>query len=163
MSEDGKRLLIAWHSRTGASRAMAHAAGEGAGSAANLLRASDISPEDILKASAYLFVCPENLASMSGEMKEMFDRCYYPVLGRVEGRAYATLIAAGSDGEGAQRQIDRIATGWRLRRVADPVVFCFDAQTPETIMAEKAVSAERLSQCRELGTALAEGLSLGVF
>lgn len=163
MSEDGKRLLIAWHSRTGASRAMAHAAGEGAGSAANLLRASDISPEDILKASAYLFVCPENLASMSGEMKEMFDRCYYPVLGRVEGRAYATLIAAGSDGEGAQRQIDRIATGWRLRRVADPLIVNLGGQTPEAILAPKTVPAGELQRCRELGAALAEGLQLGIF
>ena len=33
-----------------------------------------------------------------------------------QGRAYATVISAGSDGTGAQRQIDRIATGWRLRR-----------------------------------------------
>lgn len=163
MSEDGKRLLIAWHSRTGASRAMARAGAEGAGEAARLLPAGEVTPEDILAASAYLFVCPENLASMSGEMKEMFDRCYYPVLGRIGGRPYATLIAAGSDGEGAQRQIDRIATGWRLRRVADTVILCFDAQTPEAIMAEKTVSAERLSRCRELGAALAEGLALGVF
>ncbi len=163
MREDGRHLLIAWHSRTGASRAMALAAAQGAGDAARILRASEVSPEDILQASAYLFVCPENLASMSGEMKEMFDRCYYPVLGRIEGRAFATLIAAGSDGEGAQRQIDRIATGWRLRRVADPVILCFDAQTPEAIMAAKTVSEERLSQCRELGAALAEGLALGMF
>lgn len=156
-------LLIAWHSRTGASRAMAHAAAEGAGEAARLARAAEVTPEDLLAAAAYLFVCPENLASMSGAMKEMFDRCYYPVLGKIEGRAYATLIAAGSDGEGAQRQIDRIATGWRLRRVADPVIFNFDAQTPEAILAEKRVSADRLAQCREMGAALAEGLALGMF
>lgn len=142
---------------------MAEAAGKGAGEATRLLRASEVLPEDILTASAYIFVCPENLASMSGEMKEMFDRCYYPVLGRIEGRAYATLIAAGSDGEGAQRQIDRISTGWRLRRVADPIIFCFDAQTPEAIMAPKTVTPERLSQCRELGAALTEGLALGMF
>ena len=156
-------LLIVWHSRTGASRAMARAAADGAGEGARLVRAADVAAEDILTAAACLFVCPENLASMSGEMKEMFDRCYYPVLGKVEGRAYATLIAAGSDGQGAQRQIDRIATGWRLRRVADPVIFSFDAQTPEAILAAKRVSAERLVQCRELGAALAEGLALGMF
>ena len=156
-------LLIAWHSRTGASRAMARAAAVGAGERAQVVRAAHVTPEDVLAAAAYLFVCPENLATMSGEMKEMFDRCYYPVLGKVEGRAYATLIAAGSDGEGAQRQIDRIAAGWRLRRAADPVIFNFDAQTPETILAEKHVSQDRLTQCRELGAALGEGLALGMF
>ena len=105
-------LLIIWHSRTGTSEQLAAAACEGAGEGAQLLRACDTAPDDLLAAGGYLFCCPENLASMSGEMKEMFDRCYYPVLGRIEGRPYATVIAAGSDGEGAQRQLDRIATGW---------------------------------------------------
>ena len=156
-------LLIAWHSRTGASEAMAHAAQEGAGAKARRLRCDEVEPADLLAASGYLFVCPENLASMSGLMKEMFDRCYYPVLGRIEGRAYATLIAAGSDGEGAQRQIDRIATGWRLRRVAEPVIVNMAAQTPETIMAPKTLLDNDLTRCRVVGAAMAEGLGLGMF
>ena len=156
-------LLIAWHSRTGASEAMARAAFEGAAEKARLLRCDKVEPGDLLGARGYLFVCPENLASMSGLMKEMFDRCYYPVLGRIEGRAYATLIAAGSDGEGAQRQIDRIATGWRLRRVAEPLIVNLAAQTPAAILATKTVSEDELTRCREVGAALAEGLSLGLF
>ena len=156
-------LLIAWHSRTGASEAMARAAADGAGNRARLMRCDAVEPADLLEAGGYLFVCPENLGSMSGLMKEMFDRSYYPVLGRIEGRAYATVIAAGSDGEGAQRQIDLIATGWRLRRVADPVIVGMQAQTPHEIMAEKVVPPLRLQACRELGAALAEGLALGLF
>jgi multimeric flavodoxin WrbA len=117
----------------------------------------------LLGAGGYLFVCPENLASMTGMMKEMFDRCYYPVLGRIEGRAYATMIAAGSDGEGAQRQIDRIATGWRLQRVAEPLIVNLSAQTPEAILAPKTVPANELGRCREIGAAMAEGLALGIF
>ena len=96
-------LLIIWHSRTGASEAMAGAAAEGAGDSATLIEAEKANAERILAAQGYLFVCPENLASMSGMMKDMFDRTYYDVLGRVEGRPYATIIAAGSDGEGAER------------------------------------------------------------
>lgn len=161
-SPPAARLLIAWHSRTGASEAMAKAAAEGAEDAL-LLRADAVTGDDLLAAGGYLFVCPENLASMSGLMKEMFDRTYYEVLGRVEGRPYATIIAAGSDGQGAQRQIDRIATGWRLRRVAEPVIACFAAQTPEAIAAPKHVPDKTLKQCRELGNALAEGLHLGIF
>ncbi len=156
-------LLIAWHSRTGASEAMAHAAFEGAQGRARMLRCDAVEPGDLLSAKGYLFVCPENLATMSGLMKEMFDRCYYPVLGRIEGRAYATLIAAGSDGEGAQRQIDRIATGWRLRRVAEPLIVNLRAQTPEAILAPKTVPADALDRCREIGEALAEGLTAGMF
>jgi NAD(P)H-dependent FMN reductase len=157
------QLLIVWHSRTGAARTMAEAARDGAAKSVRLLAAQDVQPGDMLAAWGYLFVCPENLASMSGLMKEMFDRCYYPVFGRIEGRAYATAIAAGSDGEGAQRQIDRIATGWRLRRVADPLIVNFGAQTPEAILAPKTVSPGELARCRELGEALAEGLAMRVF
>ena len=155
-------LLIVWHSRTGASEAMARAAAAGAGTAL-LLRADEVGPDHLLGAGGYLFVCPENLATMSGLMKEMFDRNYYDVLGRIEGRPYATIIAAGSDGHGAQRQIDRIATGWRLKRVADPVIVNFAAQTAEAIAAPKQVDANTLKQCRELGSALSEGLCLGIF
>lgn len=163
MSGDAPPLLIVWHSRTGASQAMARAAAEGAGDSARLLEAEKCQPEDLLAARAYLFACPENLASMSGMMKEMFDRCYYPVLGRIEGRSYATAIAAGSDGEGAQRQIDRIATGWRLRRVIDPLIVNMAAQTPEEILKQKSVPDTELEKCREIGAGLAEGLALGIF
>lgn len=158
-------LLIVWHSRTGAAEAMARAAHEGAQAegACRLVRADEATPSDLLDAAGYLFCCPENLGTMSGAMKEFFDISYYPLLGRIEGRPFATIIAAGSDGTGAQRQIDRIATGWRLRRVADPMIVCTDAQTPEAILATKTVSAQVLRDCSNLGQALCGGLGLGVF
>lgn len=156
-------LLIAWHSRTGASEALAAAARDGAGGDVRLLRAADATPADLLGATGYLFVCPENLGTMSGTMKEMFDTCYYPLLGRVEGRPYATIIAAGSDGRGAEAQIDRIVTGWRLRRVADSLIVNLAAQTPEAILAPKTVPEVSLSTARDLGQALGTGLELGVF
>ena len=160
-----RRLLIVWHSRTGASEQMAQAAAEAARAEifVDCLRANEVEPTVMLAASAYLFVCPENLGTMSGAMKEFFDTHYYPVLGRIEGRAYATIIAAGSDGTGAQRQLDRIATGWRLKRVVDPIIVGFDAQTPEAILAEKKVSETDLDRCREIGAALGTGAALGVF
>ena len=156
-------LLILWHSRTGAALAMAEAAHAGAEGRAQLIPAASAEPEDLLAAAGYLFICPENLGGLSGAMKETLDRAYYPLLGRVEGRAYATAIAAGSDGRGAQAQIDRIVTGWRLRRVAEGLIVNLGAQTPEAILAPKHVPAGDLQRCRDLGAALAEGLSLGLF
>ena len=158
-------LLIVWHSRTGATQAMAEAAYVGARGEieTRLIGAETASPDDLLAATGYIFACPENLAAMSGAMKEFFDRCYYPVLGRIEGRAYATLIAAGSDGSGAQRQLDRIATGWRLRRVADPVIVDTAAQTAEAILAPKSLPAADLDRCYALGQALGAGLAMGAF
>ena len=156
-------LLIAWHSRTGGSEALAAAAAEGAGMGARLIAADDVTPELLQAAGGYLFVGPENLAALSGAMKEMFDRCYYPCLGQLEGRPYATIICAGSDGENAQRQLDRIATGWRLKRVADPVIVNTAAQTPEAILAPKTIAPTLLAEACDLGAAMAEGLAAGIF
>ena len=159
------RLLIVWHSLTGGSEQMARAAAEGYEGDVDIVlrRAAEAGPDDLIAADGYLFICPENLASMAGVMKAFFDRCYYPVLGRIEGRPYATMVCAGSDGEGATRQIARIATGWRLKAVAEPLIICTHAQTPEAILASKTIGEAELSRCRELGATLAAGLAMGIF
>lgn len=156
-------LAIIWHSRTGTSQALAEAAARGAGAGGLLIPAEQAAATQLKTASGYLFICPENLGTMSGAMKEMFDRCYYPLLGQIEGRAFATIIAAGSDGRGAEAQIERIATGWRLKRVTPSFIVVTGAQTSEAIMAKKAIGAEVARQAEELGAALAAGLAEGIF
>ena len=161
------RLVIVWHSRTGAAAAMARAAYAGArdvaGCATTLVHASRASPALLLAGAGFIFAGPENLGALTGAMKEMLDKAYYPLLSRVEGRAYATIISAGTDGSGAQAQLDRIVTGWRLRRVAPPLVFRSGAQSETAILAPKRVDRAVLGQCAELGQAMAEGLAAGMF
>ena len=144
---------------------MARAAASGASGAATITvkPAREANAADLLAADGYIFAAPENLASIAGVMKDFFDRTYYPVLGKIEGRPYAVMICAGSDGEGAARQIARIATGWRLRAVADPLIICTHAQTPEAILAPKHIPDADLARCRDLGAAIANGLAMGVF
>ncbi|WP_371226070.1 flavodoxin family protein [Roseovarius sp. 2305UL8-3] len=158
-------LLIIYHTRTGGSRQMAEAAADAAGdeATATLLPAAEAGPDDLLRADGYIFCAPENLAAISGVMKDFFDRCYYPVLGKIEGRPYAQMVCAGSDGENALRQIARIATGWRLKEVQAPIIVCTHAQTQEQILAPKEIGEAELEKCREIGAALAAGLSMGVF
>jgi multimeric flavodoxin WrbA len=162
-----KTLLIVFHSRTGGTRQMAEAAARGAGGEAEvsvrLLAATATAPEDVLAAQGYIFATPENLAAMAGLMKDFFDRAYYPVLDRINGRPYATLVCAGSDGQNAVRQLERIVTGWRLRAVADPLIVCTHAQTLEAILAPKMIGRDDLARCEETGAALAAGLALGIF
>lgn len=162
-----KRVLIVWHSRTGAARAMAEAAADGARgeptAQVRLLAADAAQAADLLAADGYLFACPENLAAMSGAMKEFFDRNYYSVLERLNGRPYAAMIAAGSDGSGAARQMARICTGWRLKPIAEPLIVGTNAQTAEAIAAPKGLEPADVQACVELGAGLAVGLSLGVF
>jgi NAD(P)H-dependent FMN reductase len=146
---------------------MAEAAAEGAAAEPSLdmrlLQAAATGPADVLAADGYIFAAPENLAALAGLMKDFFDRCYYPVLGRINGRPYGLLICAGSDGTNAAREAARIATGWRLRAIAEPLIVCTHAQTPEAILAPKVISANDLDRCRTLGATLAAGLALGVF
>lgn len=158
-------LLIIYHSATGGSRQMAEAAAGAAGDETPtvLKAAAEAGPDDLLRADGYIFCAPENLAAIAGVMKDFFDRCYYPVLGRIEGRAYAQMVCAGSDGENAVRQMARIAQGWRLKPVQDPIIICTHAQTPEAILAQKTLSDDQLAPCRELGQALGAGLAMGVF
>ena len=159
-----KTLLIVWHSMTGGTRQMAEAAARGAAGEVRvrLLPAPEAGPDDMLAADGYLFATPENLAAMSGLMKDFFDRSYSPVLDLVNGRPYATMICAGSDGSNAARQLARIATGWRLRPVAEPLILCTRAQTPEAILAPKTIPPEELRRCEELGAMLGAGLAMGI-
>lgn len=161
------RLLIVYHSMTGGTRQMAEAAADAAresdGAEVIIKKAPDAGPEDLLAADGYLFATPENLAAIAGMMKAFFDRCYYPVLGKIEGRPYAVLICAGSDGENARKQLERIATGWRLKKIADTPIICTHAQTADEILAEKVIDEGDLAKCREIGAALAAGLEMGVF
>jgi NAD(P)H-dependent FMN reductase len=160
-------LLIVFHSSTGGTRQMAEAAWRGATAEPSVqarpLPASDATAADLLGADGYIFATPENLAAMAGRMKDFFDRTYYSALDRINGRPYASLICAGSDGENAARQIARIAAGWRLRAVAAPLIVCTRAQTPEAILAAKTIDTADLDRCRDLGAVLAAGLAAGIF
>ena len=162
-----KKLLIVFHSKTGGAQQMAQAAAKGAGSepevALNLIHATEAGPAELLESDGYIFATPENLAMMSGMMKDFFDRSYYPVLDKIVGRPYATLICAGSDGENAARQIQKIAAGWRLKAIVEPIIVCTHAQTPEEILAPKQIGEFDLNRCEEIGATIAAGLMLGIY
>jgi multimeric flavodoxin WrbA len=162
-----KTLLVVYHSMTGGTLQMAQAAADAAATETQLrvrmLRASEAGPGDVLGADGYIFATPENLAAISGMLKDFFDRCYYAALEQVNGRPYACLVCAGSDGQNAARQIERIAAGWRLKAIAPPLIVCTHAQSPEAILRPKTIAAADLRACAELGAAMAAGLVLGVF
>jgi multimeric flavodoxin WrbA len=163
-----KTLLIVQYSKTGATRQMAEAVRRGAKRAepdlmVRLTDAREAGPDDLLAADGFVFATPEMLAGIAGLMKDFFERSYYGALGRIEGRPYALVVCAGSDGANAVRQVERIATGWRLKSIAEPLVVNTHAQTPEAILAPKIVPERDLERGEELGAAFASGLMLGVF
>lgn len=116
-----------------------------------MLRAGDAGPGDLLWADAVILGTPENFGYMSGAMKDFLDRTYYPCEGKVESLPYAIFISAGNDGSGAVSSIQRIARGYPLRAVQEPIVARGD--TTDSVLAA----------CEELGMAMAAGLEMGVF
>lgn|SRR5690625_318430 len=166
-----KTLLIIWHSRTGASQQLAQAAWRGAQEAFAALEVADshqaqlqsamaTTPHQLRQASAYIFCAPENLASLSGEMKAFFDRCYYAVFDQLNGRPYAAIISAGSDGQQALKQLQRICTGWRLDEAWPPYICQLGAQTGAEIWAPKHLRPQQQTPAYELGANLAGLIAL---
>jgi NAD(P)H-dependent FMN reductase len=129
------------------------------------VHAAEAGPADVLAADGLIFATPENLAAMSGPMKDFFDRNHGAAFERVNGRPYACLVRAGSDGSNAVGQIARIATGWRLRQFADALIVCTHAQAPEEILLPKRIERADLARCEHMGAAIATatGLVLGTY
>lgn len=166
-SSPPKRLLIVYHSTTGGTEHMVQAATQAAGAEpgviVDLRRAADAGVAQIAQADGYIFATPETLGSMSGLMKDFFDRTYYGVIDQIQGRPYCTMVCAGSDGRGAAKQIERIATGWRLKPIQEALIINVNAQTPAEILSPKQLTFNQLATCQNLGRLFAAGLSLAVF
>ena len=162
-----RTLLIVYHTMTGGTLQMTRAAANGASQEQSvqvrLLQAARAGPDDVLGADGLIFATPENLGAMSGLMKDFFDRSYYAALERINGRPYACMVCAGSDGSNAVRQIERIAAGWRLRPVAAALIVCTHAQTPQEILRRKRIEPNDLARCENMGAAIAAGLALGIY
>lgn len=150
-----KKLLIVYHSQSGASWQLAVAARRGAlleeGVAVLWRRAWDAGVDDLVACDGLLLVAPENSASVAGAMKDFLDRTFYPALGQQLNRAYGLVIAAGNDGRNASAQVQRIMSGYPMKLVAEPLI-CRGEITPQHKM-----------DCQDLGQALAAGLSLGIY
>lgn len=107
--------------------------------------------DDLLWTHGLLLGTPENFGYMSGALKNFLDRTYYPAQGKVDGLPYAVFISAGNDGRGALSSIERIARGYPLKPVCEPII------------ARGELSAKILQDCEELGETMASGVAWGIF
>ena len=123
-----KQLLIVAHQPSDNTRRLAQAALRGATHAelenieARLLTPFETEVNDVLQADAIILGTTENLAYMSGALKDFFDRTYNQVLEKKQGLPVVCYIRAGSDGTGTRKAIETIITGLKWRWVQEPLV-----------------------------------------
>lgn len=148
-------ILVVYHSQTGHTEAMARAVAEGAAeiepARVILKRAGEAGLQDLLDADGIAIGTPENFGYMSGMVKDFFDRTFYAAQDRVFRKPYVVFISAGNDGRGALQAIERIALGYKFRKVYDPVI------------ARGELTEDVLAQCRELGGVLSGGCEAWIY
>ena len=157
-----RRLLIVYHTQFGATAQMARAAFDGARSIEDidtvLKRAADAGVADLEHASALIVATSENFGGMAGMVKDFLERTFYPLEHQLEGRPYALIVCAGTDGTGAVRDVERVATGWRLRKALPELIYKSGMTAQQIVVPDKV-----LARCCELGATLAAGVAAGIY
>ena len=150
-----KRLLIVYHSHTGNTLSLAQAVAAGAELEpevqTRLLHAPTAGLDDLLSCDALLLGTPENFGFMSGLIKDFLERTYYPAQGRFELKPYGVFVRADNAGTGAVRQIERIARGYPLKPICEPLIVRGPPQ------------AQDCERAAEFGQTVAAGLAFGIF
>lgn len=152
-----KQLHCFYHSQSGRTEQLAFAFYQGAKASAavgcQLKRVADSVVDDLLTCDAWVFFGPENFAAAAGGLKDFFDRVYYPFERSGKGQAmpYMLILSAGNDGSNTERQLEKILTGMRAKKVQ------------ETLIIYGPPSQQNLQQLTDTGEAFAEALAMGAF
>jgi multimeric flavodoxin WrbA len=154
MSASAPRILIVYASQRGGTSQLAEAVERGANKEAHAsvrkLHGTLAGPEDLLWCNGLVIATPENFGYMAGAVKDFFDRTFYEVQGKVNQLPYGVVVRAGNDGTFALAAVERIARGYPLRKVTEPVLWVGDSEPPT-------------QSCEELGQTLAAGIAFGLF
>ena len=170
-----QKILVVHHSASGGTLALVDAFRNGAASTGAVMlttrSASVAIATDVMNCDALIIATPENFGYMAGSIKEFFDRVFYACMADTSslgggthsllaGRPYSVLVCAGNDGTGAMQSVDRIVTGWRMRKVHPGVIA--RRIGGEAGSARGELRDDDIQACHELGQLLAEGLAIGV-
>lgn len=157
-----KKLLLVWHSQFGGTAQMAAAARAGAGAVDGIdvlfREARAAEAVDLRACDAMLVATSENFGAVAGMTKDFFERVFYPCEHDVAGKPYAVIVCAATDGTGAMRDIDRIATGLRMKKVLPGVTY----KSGITARAH-VVPTPVLDACATLAATLAAGVVEGIY
>jgi len=150
-----KTLLVIYHSQGGTMEKMAKRFITGAGReesvAVVLKQAREATLEDLLGCDAIAIGSPEYFGTMAGMIKDFFDRTYEQAKEKTIGLPFVIFVCAGNDGRGAITQIERLAAGFRWKKIQ------------EHLRIVSPPSEADLQQVEELGETLAAGMDFGIY
>lgn len=116
-----------------------------------LKKAGDADIEDLLNCNAIAIGSPEYFGTMAGMIKDFFDRTFEVAQEKTIGLPFVIFVCAGNDGRGAMSQIERIAAGYKWKKIL------------EHLRVVGAPTEKDLADLEELGQTLAAGLDFGIF
>jgi len=149
-------LLIVANTPSDNTRLLAQAVARGAahpdisGVAVRLLPPLVAAADDVKRAGAVIIGTTENFGYMSGQIKDFFERIYYPCLDDTAAKPWALYVRGGKDGTGTNRAVHAIVSGMRWRE-AQPPLMLVGAHQPLFV-----------ESCEALGMTMAAGLEAGV-
>ena len=160
MNTQAASLLIVAHTPSPNTRNLANALLEGAqrvpeDSVISTLESPfDVDFQQVSQADALVLFTTENFGYMSGALKDLFERIYYPCLAdsaRNEAKPYALVIRAGLDGTGTDRSVHKIIQGLKWREVQSTLLCQGEHQT------------QFIEQCQTLGETMAASLAADIY
>ncbi len=140
------KIMIIYHSQSGNTEKMAKAIRDGAvssGATVSLKKAANANADDLLNCDAVIMGTPNYFSYEAGMMKDFFDRTFFTLRGKVDGKPYATFGSYGGGGTKALDSLSKLCEALGLKKSA------------ESIGAQREPSSEALEQCNALGSKMA--------
>jgi len=137
------KVLIIYHSQSGNTGKMAQAVYDGALSAdatVSLKKAADANADDLLGCDAVIMGTPNYFGYEAGMIKDFFDRNFFAMKGKVDGKPYATFGSHGNGGVKAIESLNKLCDNLGLKKAV------------ESVAALREPSSEVLNECRGLGS-----------
>jgi flavodoxin len=121
-----KKIIIVYHSQSGKTESIAETCFEAMIQQQEVevyfKKALGTTLDDLLKCDAVLFLTPEYFGTMSGALKDFFDRTYYPAIEAKVSMPFALIVCCENEGEGTIRDVEKISKGYGLRKTVDSLV-----------------------------------------
>jgi len=114
-------------------------------------KAVDANLDDLLNCDGIGIGSPEYFGTMAGMVKDFFDRTYEAAQEETIGLPFIVFVCAGNDGRGAISQIERLAAGYKWKKVQEHYRVVGKPTDQDLINLE------------ELGQTLAAGVDFGIF